>query len=262
MAFVVAVKLPDVIEALFDQINDCFVTVVLERDGAFGADAHHQSLRAELLEQPGEVFGPRVFLDEIKHLQISLRVFNHRIELLQLEQADVAMVVLNDLLLHATAIFRSEPKTLLLVIVLAFEFLQQVLIIFQQRFPAKRPFAVWTALCVHLQKSQIDSQLNFFLAILASKLPHHHLARLVIPLLQQGRNIETHTAYYGRASAPSQRNTCQKSVNPSREVYSIAIKRQGAAWQSACLAGCLQLPARPSIIGRKRLERVVVLASL
>ena len=55
----------------------------------------------------------------------------------------------------------------------------------EERRKARGPFAVGPPLGVHLQDAQVHPELDFFHAVLADKFPHHHLARLVIPLVQQ-----------------------------------------------------------------------------
>jgi hypothetical protein len=57
---------------------------------------------------------------------------------------------------------------------------------------AERAFAVRTALSVHLEQAQVHAQLDFIHSFLAGESPHHHLPGLVIPLIEQVRNIEIH----------------------------------------------------------------------
>ena len=52
--------------------------------------------------------------------------------------------------------------------------------------------AVGPSLGVHLQQTQIHTELDFLDAILADKSPHTYLARLVIPLAKEVGNIEIH----------------------------------------------------------------------
>ena len=57
---------------------------------------------------------------------------------------------------------------------------------------AEGSLAIGATLGVHLEQTKIDAELNFFLTILADKLPHHHLARVVIPVFQEVGNVEIH----------------------------------------------------------------------
>jgi hypothetical protein len=50
---------------------------------------------------------------------------------------------------------------------------------------SKRLFPVRPAMRIHLQQAEVHSQLYFFLAIFADELPHHHLAGLIVPLVQE-----------------------------------------------------------------------------
>src|SRR5438309_1842295 len=54
--------------------------------------------------------------------------------------------------------------------------------------------AIWTALGVHLKQAEIDAQLDFFGTILAGEFSNHHLAWLIIPVLEEVRNIKIHVA--------------------------------------------------------------------
>src|SRR5580658_10118338 len=76
---------------------------------------------------------------------------------------------------------------------LAAEPFQQLLVVFQKGFMAEGPFAIRPPFGIHLQQSQVHPELDFVLAVLAAELSDDNLAWLVIPLIQQGGNIETHT---------------------------------------------------------------------
>src|SRR5208282_617195 len=66
------------------------------------------------------------------------------------------------------------------------------LVMFQQRFVAKRPFAVGPPVGVHLQEPKIHAKLDLVPAVLAFEPSDHHLPRLVLPPLQDPRYIEIH----------------------------------------------------------------------
>ena len=68
----------------------------------------------------------------------------------------------------------------------------------EKRRMAKRPLAVGSPFRVHLENTQIDAKLNFLLPILAHESPNYNLARLVIPLLEQVRDVEIHVTNMNR----------------------------------------------------------------
>ncbi len=55
-----------------------------------------------------------------------------------------------------------------------------------------RAFAIGASISVHLEQSKIDSQLNFFLAVAPGKTADNDLARLIIPILEEIRDVEVH----------------------------------------------------------------------
>lgn len=57
---------------------------------------------------------------------------------------------------------------------------------------AKGLLAIGAAEGVHLEEAQIDAELDFFLPVFALKFPNDNLPGLVIPRLEQMRNIEIH----------------------------------------------------------------------
>src|SRR5882724_4409295 len=52
--------------------------------------------------------------------------------------------------------------------------------------------AIGAPLCVHLKQAQIDAKLNFFLTILSDEFPHHDLAGMIFPFVQDVRNVKIH----------------------------------------------------------------------
>ena len=206
VAFVIAIELADFLEAFFDEPDDFVVIVALESGGAAGADAHHEELGAKLLEGPGKLLGAGVFLDEVKHTEIAVGILDDSVEFLELKKANVAMMVLNGLLLEFGAVLGGEAEITIVVVVFAAEFLEELRVIFEKGFPSVRVLAVRAALGVHLEEAEIDAELNFVFAVLAAELANDHLPGLVIPLVEQGRDVKTHTPQYELLGAASQRN--------------------------------------------------------
>ena len=57
---------------------------------------------------------------------------------------------------------------------------------------AERPLAIRPALRVHLQQAQIEPKLDFLAPVLRFEPAGDHLARLVLPLVQEMRYVEIH----------------------------------------------------------------------
>ena len=57
---------------------------------------------------------------------------------------------------------------------------------------AKGSLPIWSSLSVHLQQTEIDSELHFLSPVFAFELPHRHLPRLVIPVLKNLGDVEIH----------------------------------------------------------------------
>jgi hypothetical protein len=102
-------------------------------------------------------------------------------------------MVLDGFLLEFAAVIGGQPERFVIAGVLAAEPFQQLLEVFEKGFVAEGPFAIRPPFGVHLQQSQVHPKLDFVLAVLAAELSDDNLARLIIPLIQQGGNIETHT---------------------------------------------------------------------
>jgi hypothetical protein len=58
---------------------------------------------------------------------------------------------------------------------------------------AKGPFAIRASFGIHLQKSQVHTELDLFHPIPAAELSDDNLAWLIVPLIQQGGDVITHT---------------------------------------------------------------------
>ena len=141
-----------------------------------------------------------MLLDKIEHLEVPFRVAQHRVELLQLEQADVTVMILQGLLLEPSAILRREPETLFIPAPFRLKSLHLRLVIIQEGFAPVGMLAVGAALGVHLQHPQVHAKLNFLHTVPGLKSPDHKLAGLVIPLVQNRRNVEAHA---GNMNSPA-----------------------------------------------------------
>ena len=122
----------------------------------------------------------------------------------------------------------GQAEVLVIIAMFALEFVQLIQVILQQRFAAKRPFAVRPPFGVHLQQPKINPQLNLFHAVLALKFPDDNLPGLIIPLIQQGRNIETHVINMDAAG---------RQVNALQYVRCSTLAPQlGQTWPMSALA--------------------------
>ena len=102
------------------------------------------------------------------------------------------MVILQGFELEPGAIFRLQLEPLVAAVVGRDVLVQPRAVILKQGRMAVGPLAVRPALRVHLQQAQIDAKLDFLAPVLGFEPAHNHLARLVVPLVQEMRYIEIH----------------------------------------------------------------------
>ena len=79
-----------------------------KKDGGFGPRIHHQHVRPELLQAPGKILAIGVFVDESEKIEIALRVPHDPFEIVDLKQTQIAVIILDSLLLQLGALFRRE----------------------------------------------------------------------------------------------------------------------------------------------------------
>ena len=102
------VKGANLLQALFDLLNGHRVVIDLQRLRRPGAGEHHQELRSKLLQRPGQFLALGVLADKVEDRQVAFGVADHRGVILQLQQADVAMMILEGFELEPGAIFRPS----------------------------------------------------------------------------------------------------------------------------------------------------------
>ena len=102
------------------------------------------------------------------------------------------MVILKRLHLEPRAILALERVAFVLAVVGHAVLLQLGSVKIEERWVAERLLSIGPAQRVHLQKPEVQPELDLFLAVFADKFPHDHLAGLVIPVIQQMRNVEVH----------------------------------------------------------------------
>src|SRR5262245_9762833 len=103
-----AVKVSNFLKPILDQLNRFAVPLALQGERALGADVHHQQLGFELLKSAVEIFGLGVLFDKVDERQVAFCVPNNSLKVVELKQTNVAVVILDGLLLKLRAILRFE----------------------------------------------------------------------------------------------------------------------------------------------------------
>jgi hypothetical protein len=170
-------------------LNDRFRKSPLrEKNGSFGAGVHHQDVGTKLLERPGKLVALSVGIDKIEELEITLGVADDAVEIVDLKQTQIAMIILDALLLELGALFGSE----LAIFVARSGTGSAKLMISEERFTAVRPHPVGPAGQFHLQDAEIDPELQFLAAVQSKDLAHFDGAVLMRPILHNGIQIQAH----------------------------------------------------------------------
>src|ERR1700722_3891506 len=107
-------------------------------------------------------------------------------------EAIVPLIILQRLELEFRAVLGLEFEAGIAAVMGDDVFVEARLVIIVDGSVAERTFAVGPAFSVHLQHAQVQAELDFFDAILAGEAADGHLSRLVIPLLEDMRDVETH----------------------------------------------------------------------
>src|SRR5262249_54979919 len=159
-----------------------------KKNGSLSARIHHEHVRPELLQAPGEILPFRVVVDESKKIEISLRIAHDAFEIVNLKQAQVPMIILDAFLLQLRALLRGKLVSLALL----FGPHRALPVVIQQRFAIVRAPTIGSSGDFHLQDAEIDAQLQFFAAVEPGDLAHLNSAALVGPILQNGMEIQAH----------------------------------------------------------------------
>ena len=126
--------------------------------------------------------------DESEKIEIPLRVAHHAAEIINLKQAQIAVIILNAFLLELGALFGRQ--------LVAFAFFLRAgrapLMIFEERVAVVRALSIGPAGHFHLEHAQIDAQLQLLAAIEPGDLAHFNVAVLVRPISQDRIQIQTH----------------------------------------------------------------------
>src|SRR5882724_2833189 len=135
-----------------------------------------------------------MFTNEIEYCEIAFAVADHAGVILQLQQADIAMMKLKRFDLQFGAVLRREAKAGIAAFIRGEMLVKFRLVVIEQGVMAKRTFAVRPAFGIHLQHAEIDAQLYFFLTVFPLKFPNDNLSRFVGPMIEERRNIKVHGA--------------------------------------------------------------------
>src|SRR6267143_815634 len=159
-----------------------------EENGSLGPGVHHQDVGTKLLERPGKLVALSVSIDKIEELEIALGVADDAVEIVDLKQTQIAVIILDALLLKLGALFRSE----LVILAAGLRAGSAKLMISKERFATVRASAVGPAGQFHLEHAEIKPELQFLAAIQSKDLAHFDGAVLVRPILQNGVQIQAH----------------------------------------------------------------------
>src|SRR5205823_7972721 len=132
-----------------------------KKNGGFGTRIHHEHIRPELLQAPRKILAISVLVNESKKIEIPLSIAHHAFEIIDLKQTQIAVVILDTLLLQFRTLFRRQFVSVAFVVSAACA----LLMIFQERLAIVGTPAIGTAYHFHLQNSQIHTQLQFFATI-------------------------------------------------------------------------------------------------
>jgi hypothetical protein len=157
LALVFAVKLLEVGDALLDGGHGGGAIALLQEPFAPGARAHHQELRRELHQRPGQFVGLGVLVHKAEYFEIPGAITLHGVEVLELEKADVPVVVLDGLLLEPAALFRTEREFLGGIGFPGGGAFGAFGIKMEPGFVPQRLLTVGTAFGVHLQDAEVDA---------------------------------------------------------------------------------------------------------
>jgi hypothetical protein len=175
---------PDMFQALLDLPDRHFIVIRLQCLGGSGAGKHHQELRPKLLQRPGQFLTLGMFADEVKYRQVAFGIPYHPVVILKVQQADVAMMVLQGFELELRAIFGLELESFVAAIVGRDVLVEPCAVVIKEASMAEGPFAIRATLRVHLEQAQIQPKLDLLAPVLRLEPAGDHLAGLVLPLLQ------------------------------------------------------------------------------
>ena len=236
---VLTLESPDVFQPLLDLADGHFIVIGIERLRCPGASEHHQELRAKLVQRPGQFLAFGVFADEVKHRQVTLGIPYHRGVIFEVQQADVAMMVLQGFELELGAIFGLELETFVAAIMGRDVLEQPCAVVTKEASMSERPLAIGAAFRVHLEQAQIQAKLDLLAPVLGLEPAGDHLAGLVLPLVQEIRYIEIHERNMAVTARQvnGSRNKLDLKPQLGSSLNTRSMLKQGRRWTFVTHAG-------------------------
>jgi len=191
-AGILLVEFLDFFDAVFNFINRSGKVVLPEAQSRFRAGLHHEDLWTKLLERPDQFIDVGISFDKIEDVQIAFGIADDTLVVLELQQANVAVMILERFELYLGYLLGSKRKPAFVVIMRSFVLIEPTDVMFEERSGAERTLSIGTPLSIHLQKTEVDAQLDFLLTVFTHEFPHHNLAGMVFPFIQDVRNIKIH----------------------------------------------------------------------
>ena len=122
-----------------------------------------------------------MFINESEKVEVALRIANHALEFVDLEQTQIAVVILNSFLLQFAALLGRE----LILLPTLRRPKGAALMIDQIRFAVMGTLPVGPAFHLHLQEAKVDPELQLITAIQPRDLPDFDRTEFVRPIFQQ-----------------------------------------------------------------------------
>jgi hypothetical protein len=163
-ALVLGIEAFEFCDAILDDGDGFFVLLFLEGGGPAGAGAEEEELGDELEEGPGHFLGGGMLGDELEDFEVTFAVPFDSEEVFELEEADVAVVILDAFQLEPTAFLEGEGVAGVTALAGAM-FGEAGLDDVEPGFMAHGTFAIGTALGIHLEHPKVDAELDLLMAV-------------------------------------------------------------------------------------------------
>ncbi len=180
----------DGIASPFDLAHGVAEPAFTEKDRSLGPCVHHENVGPELLETPDQLVTVGMLGDEGEEVEIALCIPNHARKVAYLKKTEVAVIILDALLLQFVALLGRQ----FVVIPARFRPLGAALMINEQRLAVVRPLSVRPAGHLHLENPEVDPELQFFVAVEADDFPHFDRTGFMGPIFEERIEVKTHYA--------------------------------------------------------------------
>ena len=163
-AFVLRVETFEFSDAILDDGHGFLMVLFLEGGRAAGAGAEEEELGNELEEGPRHFLGGGVLGDELDDLEVAFAVAFDGDKVFELEEADVAVVILDAFHLEPTTFLQGEGITGVTALAGSM-FRESGLDDVEPGFVAHGTIAIGPTLRIHLEHAQIDAELDLLMAV-------------------------------------------------------------------------------------------------